>query len=50
MAATLYGVVVVLGGWVYVGCARLCGVHKSSLWVGLRGVPALAGPLLYPTP
>jgi hypothetical protein len=25
----LYGVVVILGGWVRVGCARLCGVHEA---------------------
>jgi DNA-binding SARP family transcriptional activator len=25
----LYGVVVILGGWVRVGCARLCGVHSE---------------------
>src|ERR687897_822550 len=43
----LYGVVVLLGRWVR-GCARLCGVHKSSLWAGLRGVQAPAGPFLYP--
>jgi hypothetical protein len=24
----LYGVVVILSGWVRVGCARLCGVHS----------------------
>src|SRR5215207_1616553 len=45
----LYSVVVLLGRWVRVGCARLCGVHKSSLWAGLRGVAAPAEPLLYPT-
>jgi len=26
----LYSVVVILGRWVRVGCATLCGVHKSS--------------------
>jgi hypothetical protein len=46
---SLYSVVVLLGRWVRVGCARLCGVHKSSLWAGLRGVAAPAEPLLYPT-
>ena len=25
----LYSVVVILGGWVRVGCARLCGVHEA---------------------
>src|SRR5215218_4456659 len=40
----LYGVVLILGGWVRVGCARLCGVHRgSSLWAGSRGVSAPAG-------
>jgi hypothetical protein len=28
------GVVEILSGWVQVGCARLCGVHRSSLWAG----------------
>jgi hypothetical protein len=49
----LYGVVVIVSGWVRVGCARLCGVHSSVptfLWAGLRGVLPPAGPLLYPTP
>src|SRR5918993_1708761 len=46
----LYGVVVILGGWVRVGCARLCGVHRApSLWAGLRGVLPPAGPSPYPT-
>jgi hypothetical protein len=40
---SLYGVVVILGRWVRVGCARLFGVHKSSLWAGLRGVGSTAG-------
>src|SRR5215204_928902 len=45
----LYGVVVIVSGWVRVGCARLCSVHRgSSLWAGSRGVPAPAGPFLYP--
>src|SRR5215213_983585 len=44
-----YGVVVVLDGRVRAWCARLCGVHKSSLWAGLRGVPPPAEPFLYPT-
>ena len=40
---SLYGVVI-LGGWVRVGCARLCGVHRApSLWAGLRGVGSTAG-------
>src|SRR5918994_115870 len=26
---SLYGVVLLLGGWVRVGCARLCGVHEA---------------------
>jgi hypothetical protein len=30
----LYGVVLILGRWVRVGCARLCGVHSSYLSVG----------------
>jgi hypothetical protein len=47
----LYSVVVILGGWVRVGCARLFGVHRApSLWAGLRGVSAPPGPFLYPTP
>src|SRR5918997_5821250 len=25
----LYGVVLLLGGWVRMGCARLCGVHRA---------------------
>src|SRR5215208_4197368 len=45
----LYGVVVILGGWLRVGCARLSGVHRgSSLWAWSRGAPTPAGPLLYP--
>ena len=42
----LYSVVVILSGWVRVGCARLFAVHSASpfLWAGLRGVPAPAGP------
>ena len=50
---SLYGVVVILSGWVRVGCARLCGVYSSVptfLWAGLRGVRPPAGPFLYPTP
>jgi hypothetical protein len=45
----LYGVVVLLGRWVRVRCARLFGVHSSSasLWAGLRGVTAPAGPFLF---
>src|SRR5215211_7435722 len=45
----LYGVVVVviLGGWARTRCARLFGVHKTSLWAGLRGAPTPAGPFLY---
>ena len=42
----LYGVVI-LGGWVRVGCARLSGVHSSVptfLWAGSRGAPTPAGP------
>jgi hypothetical protein len=48
----LYGIVVILSGWVRVGCARLSGVHSSVptfLWAGLRGVAAPAGPFLYLT-
>jgi hypothetical protein len=35
----LYGVIVILG-WVRVGCARLCGVHSASpfLWAGPREI------------
>jgi hypothetical protein len=44
---SLNGVVVIISGWVRVGCARLCGVHKSSLWAGLRGVRPPAGPFLF---
>jgi hypothetical protein len=25
---SFYGIVLILGGWVRVGCARLCGVHS----------------------
>jgi hypothetical protein len=42
----LYGVVMLLGGWVRVGCARLCSVHSSVptfLWAGLRGVSSTCG-------
>jgi DNA-binding XRE family transcriptional regulator len=40
----LYGIVLILSGWVRVGCARLCGVHRApSLWAGLRGVGSTAG-------
>jgi hypothetical protein len=42
----LYSVVVLLGRWVRLGCARLCGVHSSVptfLWAGLRGVPSTCG-------
>src|SRR5215217_7844561 len=42
----LYGVVVILGRWVRVGCARLCGVHSSVptfLWAGLREMCRLCG-------
>jgi hypothetical protein len=48
----LHSVVVILSGWVRVGCARLFGVHSGvlSLWAGLRGVSPPAGPFLYPTP
>jgi hypothetical protein len=49
---SLYGVVMILGGWVRVGCARLCGVHSSVptfLWAGLRGAPTPPGPSFYPT-
>ena len=35
----LYGIVLILGGWVRVGCARLSGVHRgSSLWARSRAV------------
>src|ERR671911_763138 len=41
---SLYGVVLLLSGWVRVGCARLCGVHRApSLWARLRGVPSTCG-------
>ena len=42
----LYSVVVIVGGWVHVGCARLCGVHSVPpfLWAGSRGAPTPAGP------
>ena len=48
----LYGVVVILGSWMRVGCARLFGVYSvfSLLWAGSRGAATPAGPLLYPTP
>jgi DNA-binding XRE family transcriptional regulator len=47
---SLYSIVVIVSGWVRVGCARLCGVHRgSSLWAGLRGASPPAGPFPYPT-
>jgi hypothetical protein len=42
----LYSVVVLFGGWVRVGCARLSSVHSSVptfLWAGLRGVSSTCG-------
>jgi hypothetical protein len=47
----LYGVVVILGEWVRVGCARLSRVHSLHPFCGPgSGVsPAPAGPFLYPT-
>jgi DNA-binding XRE family transcriptional regulator len=47
----LQDLIAILRRWAYAGCARLCGVHRApSLWAGLRGVGAPAGPLLYPPP
>jgi hypothetical protein len=46
---SLYAVVVILGRWVRVGCARLSDVHSSVptfLWAGLRGALTPAGPFL----
>jgi hypothetical protein len=46
----LYGVVVFLGRWVRVGCARLlCGHWVHSLWSGAREAATSLGPLLYVT-
>jgi hypothetical protein len=48
----LYGVVVLFGRWVRVGCARLYRVHSfTSLFCGPGSgvLPAPAEPLLYPT-
>jgi hypothetical protein len=48
----LYGVVVIVRGWVRMRCARLSGVHSSVptfLWAGLRGAPTPPGPSFYPT-
>src|ERR671911_113720 len=46
----LYAVVVIVSGWVRVGCARLCGVHEAPpLGPGSGGFLAPAGPSLYPT-
>src|SRR5215207_2122770 len=45
-----YGVVLLLGGWVRVGCARLLYGHEDApSWSGLRGAATPAGPFLYPT-
>ena len=41
-----YSFVVILSGWVRVGCARLWCVHSSVptfLWAGLRGVTSTCG-------
>ena len=38
----LYGVVVILGGWVRVGCARLCGVHSSVPILSVGRAPGCA--------
>src|SRR5215208_4444710 len=46
----LYGVVVILGRWVRVGCARLRGVHEAPPRGPGSGVlVAPPGPFLYPT-
>jgi hypothetical protein len=39
----LYGVVVLLGRWVRVGCARLIHVNLLSRLAGLRGVTSTCG-------
>jgi hypothetical protein len=42
----LYGVVLILGGWVR-GCARLlCGHEVAPSWSGSRGAPTPAGPFV----
>jgi hypothetical protein len=46
----LYSVVVMVTGWVRVGCARLCGVHKSSLRAGLREMCRLRGAISHYLP
>jgi hypothetical protein len=47
----LYGVVVIVSGWVREGCARLSRVHRApSLWAGLQGVFSTCGASLYLTP
>jgi hypothetical protein len=37
------GVILILSGWVRVGCARLIHVNSSDLLAGLRGVPSTCG-------
>jgi hypothetical protein len=38
-------VILVLTGWMRVGCARLCGVHRApSLWARLREAATSSGP------
>jgi hypothetical protein len=47
----LVRLILLLGGWVRVGCVRLWSVHSSVptfLWAGLRGGATPAGPFSYP--
>ena len=48
---SFYGVVLLLKGWVRVGCARLsrCPQSASFLWTGLRGASPPAGPFEKPS-
>jgi hypothetical protein len=41
-------VAVILSRWVRVGCTRLCGVHKSSLWAASREMCRLRGAISLP--
>jgi DNA-binding XRE family transcriptional regulator len=42
---SFYGIVVILSRWVRVGCARLCGVHKTLLMGRAPGCWRTAGAL-----
>jgi len=42
-------VILILRGWMRVGCARLCGVHRApSLWARLREAATSSGPFSCP--